>query len=536
MRRSLRLSTQTLALQLAVVVATLLIAGTAFVYVNAKQLHRQFGERTLAIAEAVASLPSVREAFDDPDPAARLQPLAEAIREASGMSFVVIANAEGIRYSHPNPERLGERVSTDPSEALAGVSGIYTQVGTLGPSVRGKTPIHGEDGGIIGLVSVGVLMEHVAAGRLAQLPEYLLYLGVALSLGTFGSFLLARRVRRQTFGLEPDEMATLYEQREAMLLAIREGLVAVGRDGKVTLVNAEAQRLLVLDPSCAGRPVHDVAPEGRVRDLLEGRLDARDAVVLSGDRVLLVNRMSVQVRGEEIGSVVTVRDRTELETLMRELDSVRGLADALRAQAHEFSNRLHTVAGLIQLGRNDEAVRFITSATRMHQDLIETLSERVGDPVVIALLLAKAAVASERGIELRISDDTLCRVSEGQSEELVTVLGNLIDNAFDALAGAPGRPRLVEVAVRDELGGTHVRVRDSGPGVDPPLVDDIFREGFTTKTSDAGAARGIGLALVQQVASRRGGSVEISNRNGAVFTVFLPRRPAPSSREMALST
>lgn len=533
--RRLSLSTQTLLLQLGIVLLTLLVAAAASLRLTEASLHEQYGERALAIAQAVATLPSVRDSFDDADPSRSLQPLAEAVRQASGMSFVVIANAEGIRYAHPNPGRIGERLSTDPGSALAGQSGIFTETGTLGTSVRGKVPVFDADGDVVGVVSVGVLIHEVAARVRGELPEILLSVGLALTLGAIGSWLLARRVQRQTFGLEPGEIATLYEHREAMLLGIREGVVAVGRDGRIALVNAEARRLLRLDESCRGRAMKDVIPPGRVRQLLSGEVDGTDQVAVAGDRVLVVNRMPVRARDEVIGAVVTLRDRTELEELLRELDTVSGLADALRAQAHEFSNRLHTVVGLIELGRPDEAVRFITEASTVHQALSEALVERIGDSTLVALLIAKAAVASERGIDLRLADDAVCVGKLDQSGDLVTVVGNLIDNALDAVGTSVGERGWVEVSIKAEADKIEVRVHDSGPGVDPALRDEVFREGFTTKIAGSGARRGLGLALVSQVIRRRRGRIELHNDGGAVFTVVLPREMSAHGREEALT-
>jgi len=336
-------------------------------------------------------------------------------------------------------------------------------------------------------------------------------------------------------GPEPDEIATLYEQREAMLLGIREGVLAVGRDGRIALMNTEARRLLRLDESCRGRPLEEVVPPGRVRELLSGEVDGTDELAVAGERVLVVNRMPVEARGEVIGAVVTLRDRTELEKLLRELDSVSGVADALRAQAHEFSNRLHTIAGLIELDRPADAVRFITEASTVHQALTEALVERIGDPTLVALLLAKAAVASERGIDLRLAADAVCVGELGECEDLVTIVGNVIDNALDAVGTSVGQRGWVEVSIRAEPDKIELRVHDSGPGVDAALADEIFCEGFTTKIAASGARRGLGLALVSQVVRRRDGRIAVHNDGGAVFTIVLPRSTPVRDCEEALA-
>jgi sensor histidine kinase regulating citrate/malate metabolism len=233
------------------------------------------------------------------------------------------------------------------------------------------------------------------------------------------------------------------------------------------------------------------------------------------------------VRGHAIGHVATLRDTTELTGLARGL-GVDSLTDALRAQAHEFANRLHTIAGLMQVGRGEEAMKLIAQTSGLHQELTESLLERVGDPVLGALLLAKAAIASERGIELRVSDDTVMTRSPGRaqgapsldSEDLITVLGNLIDNALDA--AATSGERWVSVSVTEQDGELVIKVHDSGGGVPEGVDGQIFQEGFSTKTGSNRKRRGFGLALVRQVARRNGGEVSVVNDGGALFTVRLP--------------
>ncbi|HEU5288236.1 MAG TPA: ATP-binding protein, partial [Candidatus Limnocylindria bacterium] len=285
-----------------------------------------------------------------------------------------------------------------------------------------------------------------------------------------------------------------------------------------TVANDEARRLLGITGAVEGRRLAEVVPEGRAREVLGGSTTGNDQVVLAGDRVLVLNRMPVAVRGRDVGAVVTLRDRTELEGVLRELDTVRGLAQALRAQTHEFSNKLHIVAGLIELGRLEEAVRFIAKTSLVHQELVELVQQRIADPALAALLLAKAALASERRVDLRVASDAHLPRDLADVRDLVTVVGNLVDNAIDAAAAA--EDGWVEVSVRAQDTAVVVRVRDSGPGIDPAVVDDIFRDGFTTKRD--GSHHGVGLALVRQVTQRRGGWIRVASDGGTVFTALIP--------------
>lgn len=521
-----RLSTQIVLLQLMLILA---IVGIGFVvsYVHAKhQLDQQSGEQSLTIARTVASIPEIKRAFATPHPQDIIDPIAERIRRTTGASFIVIANRRGIRFSHPNPKMLGESLLHDPGEnvapVLAGKEVVATERGSLGESVRAKVPIYSLDGRrVIGLVSVGVLQRTLAGKLRSDLPVILIPALLGLALGAIGSVLLARRIKRQTFGLEPEEIATALEQREAMLHGIREGAVTLNASGQITLLNDEAKRLLDLDADAIGRRIPEVFPSGRVHDVLLGSIDERDQVVVVGDRVLVANYVPVDIRGKQIGAVVTLRDRTELDSLLRQLDDVRNLADGLRAQEHEFAHRLHVINGLIELGRYDDAIRFITSSTESHQALAASLTQNVGEPVLVALLLGKAASAAERGLELRLSQGSAVPEDFGDARDLVTIVGNLVDNALEA-AATNGAGGIVEVSFDADDRGLAIRVHDSGPGVDPVLVEDIFKDGFTTKATRGDARRGLGLALVSQAVRRRGGSIAVEHRDGALFTVYLP--------------
>jgi len=405
---------------------------------------------------------------------------------------------------------------------------VGIETGTLGRSVRAKVPVYDDRGRVEGLVSVGILERQVSQRLWRQLPELLTYVGIALLLGAIGSLLLARRVKRQTFGLEPSDIAALLEQREAVLHGLREGVLTLDPAGHVGLANDEARRLLDLPDDCLGRPVAELGLPDRLREVLTGEDSGQDLIVLRAGRVLVLNRMPVRVRGRDIGAVVTLRDRTELDTLSRELDGALSRTDALRAQAHEFSNRMHTVAGLLELGDTDEAVRFITGVRLGQERLADEIASHVQEPAVAALLLAKSATAGERGAQLRLAPDCCLPAGREDPEVLVTILGNLIDNALDALTDhevcdAGGR---IDVLVRADDDATTLRVGDSGPGVDPDLAAEVFRHGFTTKVARSGGRRGRGRARARQACVRRGGRIEVHNEDGAVFTAVLPRATA----------
>lgn len=520
------LAAQILVLQVLVVLATVAVAATIGVLQVREQITRQEGARALAVAEAVAATPEVRRALSDPRAAEGVQALAESVRRANDLTFVVVADAQQVRLSHPDPSLIGKRLSTDAGEALAGEDVVTTERGTLGRSVRAKVPVRADDGTVIGVVSVGSLVEKVSAQLQDALPRLFAYAAGALALGVLGSLLLARRLKRQTFGLEPAEIGRLLEHREAALHGIREGLVAVDGRGRITLVNDEAVRLLGVPPESVGRDVTELDVPSRLQDVLAGRTPGDDEIVLRLGRVLVLNRMPISVRDRDVGAVVTLRDRTELDDLTRQLDGAHSVGDALRAQAHEFSNRMHTVAGLLELGEHAEALRFVERTSATTGELAARVTAQVAEPAVAALLLAKSASAAEHGAELRLAPTASLPARTGADvDALVTVVGNLVDNAVEALGHGPG---WVEVSLEAQPAGVLVEVRDNGPGVAPELADEVFRHGFTTKVAESAGSRGLGLALTRQACVTRGGWVSVSNDDGAVFTALLPYDPVPA--------
>ncbi|MHB0927368.1 MAG: ATP-binding protein [Candidatus Nanopelagicales bacterium] len=520
-----RLSTQVFLLLLVILLVS---GGVGFAVTSQRirgELDHQAAVKSLDIARSVAATPEITAAFDSPSPASIIDPLVETIRRSTGAAFIVVANREGIRYSHPNPRLIGTSLLHDPGEnpqaVLAGHPFLGVQSGSLGRSMRAKLPLRNTQGQIIGLVSVGVLERRVSAEMGQELSTFALPPLLALLLGLIGAVMLARRVKSQTFGLEPAEIGALLEQREAMLHGVREGAITVTSAGMVTLINDEARRLLDIDGDAVGRELATLLPEGRIREVLTSAAEARDEVIVLGSLVLLVSRIPVFVRAREIGAIITLRDRTELESLGRELDDTRAFADGLRAQEHEFSNRLHVIGGLIELGRYAEAVRYIDLQSKLHQDLAATLIGHKGDPLISGLLIGKVAVASERGVDLRISSNTEFPEALADPDAVVTILGNLIDNAIDA--AATSAQAIVEVSLNVVADQLILRVHDSGPGVDPEVAEAMFTDGFSTKPPRPGVRRrGLGMALVRMQVDALGASISVENVDGALITVSIP--------------
>ncbi|WP_274563120.1 sensor histidine kinase [Streptomyces spiramyceticus] len=528
-----RVFSQVLLMQLAIATGVTVLATGLFLAPLSAQLDQEAMRRALAIAQTTAAQPQLADAVTGSRPTAGgpVQTEAERIRRSTGAEYVVIMDKRGVRWSHTDSRQIGRVVSTDPSEPLAGREVMGIDEGTLGRSARGKVPLRDADREIVGAVSVGIEYDSVRARLLAAIPGLLAYAGGALAVGALAAYLISRRLQRQTHDLAFSDISALLAEREAMLHGIREGVVALDATGRIRLMNDEAQRLLGLGAEATGRPLDEVLGEGRTADVLAGRVTGDDLLTVRGHRVLVTNRMPT----DDGGAVATLRDRTELEQLGRELDSTRGLIDALRAQDHEHANRMHTLLGLLELGMHEEAVQFVTEVAGVHRATAEQITEKIHDPLLAALLVGKATVAAERGVSLRLSGATLLPDRLVDPRGLVTVVGNLVDNALDASAGSPDAR--IEVELRAEGRTAVLRVADSGPGVPAEQRELIFTEGWSTKELPAHGKRGLGLAMVRRLAERQGGSARAGEgaEGGAEFSVVLPEALAdepPSTEEL----
>lgn len=517
-----RLSSQILMAQLVILAATIGVGFVLFAHVERGHLDKEYEARAASIASTVSGVPSIRSCMehDAPGCATTIQTIAMSIGRETHASYVVVIDMHRVRHSHPDPALIGQPV-TEPIVTSDGRVHLGADNGSTGRSANGKAPLYGLDGRMVGEVSVGIRESSVSSALRQELPSYATWFAIALAFGTIASFGLAAHLKRRTFGLELDEISQLLQEREGMLHGVREGVIAFDRRDRVSVVNDEAQRLLGVQVSAVGEHLNDVLPEGRLRDALAGRDTKGDDIVLTDDVILVINRMPVTVAGRPHGSIVTLRDRTEVAGLRSELDGERGLTDSLRAQQHEFANRLHAVAGLLQLGYSDEALDYVLQIQGTGAEFDNTLRTHIEAPQVVGLLLGKAAEASERGIELVIAPETWLGESPDKVQALTSILGNLIDNAFAALGTVPA-PRRVVVAIVEDESEVTITVADNGPGIPAGSERMIFRDGYSTNEQAGARPRGLGLALVERLVTKLGGSTVVSGGPGARFTVRLP--------------
>ncbi|MDQ0617878.1 sensor histidine kinase [Arthrobacter globiformis] len=516
------------------------IVGTA-VFVDARDhAYEEAGRRMGVLATSIADNPLVLQAAGAGNPSAQLQPYALRVMADSGADFITIMAPDRTRWTHPLDEELGRPYIGSIEEALKGR--VFTEItaGTLGPSVRTIAPVKDARGTVRALVAAGVTVNTVDVAVSGRLPALLAVSGFLLAGGSLASWFLGRYLRRVTRGWGPEQLAQLFAYYESVLHSVREGVVLIDPAGRVVIYNDQAAELLGLEPreaedDHADTPLlADLPLAPSLKELFESGRTAHDEIHLTRDGVLVVNQRPAvgpgssagRQRGPVFGTVATIRDRTEIESLGTELESMRTLSHALRAQTHEHANRLHTMVSLLELGRTDEALDFATKDLELSQQLTDDVVGSVQEPVLSALVMGKAAEAHERGVELVVEASGPALSGELAVQDLVTVIGNLLDNAIDAAADAPA-PRRVELLVDTAGGGLDFTVQDSGKGIDPTAVDDVFRFGFSTKTAGP-FGRGLGLALVKQAVQRLAGTMSISNSStgGARFHIALPAKIA----------
>ena len=515
---------------------TILIGGFAGYYLS-ESLYEEIGQRALMVSKTVAASPTVIAGVTSRD-IPELNRLARHLADTNEALFIVIGDHEAIRLAHPDPDRIGFSMGDDDGDygrkaLIEGKAYVARAKGSLGESMRGKAPvIDPATGDIIGIVSVGYSLGQVEAT--ISRYNFVLYgvVGLMLLVTVISAIVIAGRFKRAIFGLEPEEIAGLFREREATLQSVREGIIAVNRNGIITTVNRAAYETLNLpdDEPLAGKPILDILPESALMSVLEsGKPDFDREIWLRG-RQMVVNRLPVRQGDEIIGVVASFRLRNELDQVSRQLTRIQQYADTLRSQTHEYSNKLHTIAGLIQIGANEEALNLIGNEVSDHQALLHLLLEAVPDPVIAGCLLGKYNRAREMGLHLDIDPDSqMVDIPDTlPRDQLVSVLGNLIDNALEATrqkVGGGGRVRLSMTDLGAEL---IFEVEDQGPGVPEDAQRRIFERGVSTK----GEEHGIGLHLVQQFLNRWGGSVTVENlqEGGSRFTLYLPKRQEERNR------
>ncbi|MCL6452960.1 MAG: DcuS/MalK family sensor histidine kinase [Alicyclobacillus sp.] len=522
--RHLSLQTVITLLVCLVVGISIAMTGVLIGIKEAANARNDLADKAMDVAEMTAHTPLVIAALDGRGDTSAVEPFTTTLERATHVRFIVVMNMHHIRLSHPNEALIGKPfVGGDEFRALHGQTYVSVATGTLGPSMRAFVPVRDANGRQVGVVSVGIMMDKVDT-TVAQ-SEGIIYLGAGVGalVGIVGAVWLSRRIKRTLFGLEPYEIARLWEERNAMLEAVREGILAVDRTGTIVVANATAKELfrrVGLMDNPVGQHVEDYLPPSRLRRVLESGTEEVDQELEVNGRTLIVNRVPVTVNRQVVGAIATFRDKSELKSLMEQLTGVKRYADALRAQAHEFMNKLHVILGIVRLQRYDQLSAYVEEVTHRYQLEVGSVTKRVKDPALAGFLLSKMSYARERGVDLNLGPaEAALAVPEDSTllDDLITIVGNLVDNALEAVASCPVKQVDLELLYRP--GRLTIRVADSGGGIRADVREQLFEQGVSTK----GDNRGFGLYLVlQRVRALQGTMDYTTGSGGTVFTVVLP--------------
>ena len=502
-----------------------ILLTTSFSYIDLKQTEKEIGVRALQIASTISLMPTIRSAFSTSNPEEVIQPIAKEIQEFVDAEFIVIGNADSIRYAHPDEEKIGKKmVGGDNDRAL--INGEYYTSkadGSLGPSLRGKAPIFDDDGNVIGIVSVGFMVEDIRSIIFRQVLKMSGAALVVLLLGLVGGVLLARNIRKETFGLEPHQIASLYRDRSAILSSIKEGIIAIDKDGNINMMNESAQKLLKLPKKYTFKKIEDIVPDTKMYDVLTSGEPMRDDEMVLNNIPVIVNRTPIKGKdGKVEGVVASFRDKTEINEMLATLSEIRRYSEDLRAQTHEYTNKLYVLSGLLQLEYYEEAIALIQRESEMHGSQHKVLLDQVKDKTVQAILLGKISKASEKKIKFSIDPNTFLHEIPEHVDigKLITILGNLLDNAIEAVQFTDVKQ--VTFFATDVGEDIIFEVADSGSGIGDEDSMRVFERGYSTKEMEY---RGFGLSIVKDTVTELGGAIEFHNQasGGAVFSVFLPK-------------
>lgn len=492
---------------------------------------QQLGNQAMDIAVLAANQEAIRKAYEDPDPSHLLQPLGEEIRENTQVGFVVFLDQEGRRLSHPNESLIGLFFSGgDEKPALQGKTYISSATGVSGASIRAFHPIYNSDNEQVGTVVVGFFEPTTSAILSSINNAFFVVIPLSLVLILLFSLLLANSIKKLLFGMEPLEIATKLKERESMLQSVKEGIIAIDQASKVTVINPAAQNLFPPDTNFIGRNISELIPNSLLPSAMNSQQSAPDEQLLINGNIVLMNRHPLIVNGKVRGAIATFRPLTEVNHIAEELTGVNQMVDALRARTHEFLNKLHVISGLIQLESYEEAKKYISNITVKEQSLMNFLINNIQPSTIVGLLMGKASEAQERQIHLEIN--RMSRLSKlppyFDEHAMVVVLGNLIENAFDAVQNALNRN--VNVLIEQGYAGISLIVSDSGIGIPSEDFNHIFETGYTTKEK----GMGFGLANLKHRVEIADGVITIKSNtsppnSGTTFQIFIPNRDSLTS-------
>jgi two-component system, CitB family, sensor histidine kinase MalK len=495
-----------------VVLVSLMITDFLISSTVSKNIRKHQEEKAMMVSRSIATSHLVIEALEDERKTNEIQVYTKGILDATDMMFIVVMDMNGMRKSHPNPEQIGKHfVGGDEKEALKGKEYVSSSRGTLGESLRAFTPIFNVTGDQIGVVAVGISLESVEAVLGKSHRSILTVTVLGLLVGVIGAILLARYIKRILFGLEPFAIAKIFEERSTMLQSVHEGIIAVDHEQTITLVNQSARQIFQkagLSKEPIGMKIHEYLPSTRLDQVLEtGKSELDEEQMINGISIL-VNRVPLVVNNEVVGAISTFRDKSDVKQLAEQLTGVKTYAEALRAQSHEFMNRLHVILGMVQMKYYDELSDFIHTLVGHQNQELGTIAQHIKDPALAGFLMGKLSYAREENVEFMMEVKAVIPEPADPkiTHELVTILGNLIDNAIEAMADCSDKTLEVTLHFLDKC--LIMEVSDSGPGIPEEIQKRILEKGFSTK----GENRGYGLYLVSKSIENLGGEWTIDSK------------------------
>jgi len=526
--RSLTLRSKINLLVLLNILFVLILVLSALSYITIDRKYKETGDRAIFLARTIAGLPQVVLALQESNPSSVIQPLAEDLRIKTKAEFIVVTNMDLIRFSHPNPMKIGlpldgEDVDLD-QKVLHGQEVQSTSGGSLGLSIRGKTPIFDANHHQIGVVSVGFLVQDIWKDIYSILLKIVISGIIALLFGLFGAYLLSGHIKKQIFNMEPNEIAFITQEQAAILNSIREGIIAINSEGKITTCNREAKKILEMENSDVnGRDINSILPTSRLLEVLEEGNLHQDEPMIIGNTLVITNRVPVRAKGKVIGAVATFRDKLQLDQIDQRLADIGQYADSLRSQRHEFMNKLHLISGLITMKEYEMVNELIEEINEEQQFLLNFFLSKIHDSAVIGVLIGKLHRAKELGIQLIIDSESVLPDPCPHRDIVITLLGNAIENSLEAIVSAPskGGPATIIVRFEDQMELLTISVQDTGPGIDPLLGEDVFKDGVSTK----GSGRGFGLALLARLITNIDGKLTINSSSlGSTLAASLPKK------------
>ncbi|MDU4311472.1 MAG: sensor histidine kinase [Klebsiella michiganensis] len=483
------------------------LLGVYYYFDASHQLYQEMSARARIQAEEIALMPNLRQQVTRED-AQAIKPFMQNIAAHSDASFIVIGDKRGVHLFHSvHPEWVGTRlVGGDNQPVLEGQSTTTIRKGGLGISLRSKAPIFNDAGRVVGIVSVGYLTSYLDSITLEKVINIFVAAVLLLIALFIFSWYFTRSIKKQIFSLEPREIGLLVRQQKAMMESIYEGVIVIDHHRRIEVINHAARSLLGLS-----QPAHQ----------LRGK--SIDELCRFNQLTVLASRVRIMLENSLQGWVITFRDRDEINSLSAQLSQVKRYVDNLRIMRHEQLNRMTTLSGLLHMGHYDEAIRYIQAQSEHAQELLDFISSHFNSPTLCGLLLGKAARAREKGVEL--SFDPACRIDRPlpslMESELISIIGNLLDNAIEATQRAELPHEPVEILIQLNARELMIEVADRGVGIRPEIREHIFERGVTTKTR---GDHGIGLYLIERYVTQAGGTIEVADNapRGAIFTLFIP--------------